>query len=173
MSTLTIVLLIILAVLVVGLIVLYFVGKKLQKKQAAQQEQMEASQQTVTMFVIDKKKLPLNKSGLPQVAIDQTPKLMRRSKVPVVKAKIGPRTMTMIADEKAYDLIPIKKEVKAVISGMYIMDVKKLHAPLETPQKKRGFLARLRGRAQKTVDEAGREEAAKKIRNAKSGKGKK
>ena len=173
MSTLTIVLLIILAVLVVGLIVLYFVGKKLQKKQAAQQEQMEASQQTVTMFVIDKKKLPLNKSGLPQVAIDQTPKLMRRSKVPVVKAKIGPRTMTMIADEKAYDLIPIKKEVKAVISGMYIMDVKKLHAPLETPQKKRGLLERRGGRAKKTGEEAGREKAAKKNRNAKTGKGKK
>ena len=172
MSTLTIVLLIILAVLVVGLIVLYFMGKKMQKKQAEQQEQMEASQQTVTMFVIDKKKLPLNKSGLPQIAIDQTPKILRRSKVPIVKAKIGPRTMTMIADEKAYDLIPLKKEVKAVISGMYIMDVKKLHAPLETPEKKQGFWKRMRSNAQKTVDEANREDAAKRGKKP-SGKNKK
>ena len=69
------VLLIILVILVIALIVLYFVGRRLQKKQAAQQEQMEAAKQTVSMLIIDKKMMPIKQSGLPQMVIDQTPKL--------------------------------------------------------------------------------------------------
>ena len=81
------VLLIILIVLVVVLAVLYFLGKRAQKKQEAQQEQIEAAKQSVSMLVIDKKRLPIKQSGLPQMVIDQTPKLMRRSKLPIVKAR--------------------------------------------------------------------------------------
>ena len=139
MSTVTKVLLIILIVLVAALVGLYFWGRKMQKKQAAQQEQMEAAKQTVTMLVIDKKMLPLKQSGLPQMVIDQTPWLMRRSKLPIVKAKIGPRIVTLVSDNTIFDTIPVKKEVKAVISGMYIMEVRGMRGPLETPQKKKGF----------------------------------
>ncbi len=77
MSTFWNVLLIILFVLVVLLVILYFVGRKLQKKQAIQQEQMEAAKQTVTMLIIDKKKMKIKDSGLPAMVIEQTPKLMR------------------------------------------------------------------------------------------------
>ena len=111
MSTVTIVLLVILVVLVGLLIGLYFFGKKTQKKQEEQQAQIEASKQTVSMLVIDKKRLPLKQSGLPQMVIDQTPKLLRRSKLPIVKAKVGPKISILIADEKVFDLIPVKKEV--------------------------------------------------------------
>lgn len=142
MSTVTKVLLIILIVLVAALVGLYFWGRKMQKKQAAQQEQMEAAKQTVTMLVIDKKMLPLKQSGLPQMVIDQTPWLMRRSKLPIVKAKIGPRIVTLVSDNTIFDTIPVKKEVKAVISGMYIMEVRGMRGPLETPQKKKGFWQR-------------------------------
>ena len=146
MSPVLIVLLIVLAVLLVALIVLYFVGRRLQKKQEASQEQMEAAKQTVSMLIIDKKMMPLKQSGLPQIVIDQTPKLMRRSKLPIVKAKVGPRIMTMVADSKIYDLIPVKKEVKAVVSGIYIMDVKGIRAPLDAPVKKKGFFAKAKAR---------------------------
>ena len=54
--------------------------------------------------------------------------------------------MTLVADESIYDLIPVKKEVKATVSGIYIMNVKGLRGHLETPQKKKGFFARLRGK---------------------------
>ncbi|MGI6070191.1 MAG: hypothetical protein ACOYBE_07155 [Blautia sp.] len=140
------VLLIILIILVIALIVLYFVGKKAQKKQEEQQAQIEATKQTMSMLIIDKKRLPLNKSGLPQMVIDQTPKLMRRSKLPVVKAKIGPKITTMICDEKIYDMVPLKKEVKAEVSGMYIVGIKGLRGPLEAPAKKKGFFKRLAGK---------------------------
>ena len=146
MSTFLKVLLVLLVILVIALIVLYFVGKRLQKKQAAQQEQMEAAKQTVSMLIIDKKMLPIKQSGLPQMVIDQTPKLMRRSKLPIVTAKVGPKIMTLVADSKAYELIPVKKEVKAVVSGIYIMDVKGIRGPLEAPPKKLKFLARQKSR---------------------------
>ena len=147
MSKPLIVMLIILAVLIVALVVLYFLGRRLQRKQNAQQEQMEASKQTMSLLIIDKKMLPVKDSGRPQMVIDQTPKLMRRSKLPIVKVKAGPRIMTMVADSKIFDLIPVKKEVKAVVSGIYIMDVKGIRAPLETVEKKKGLFARIRAKA--------------------------
>ena len=75
------------------------------------------------MLVIDKKRLPLKDSGLPQIVIDQTPKRARRAKVPVIKAKIGPKVTSLIADENVYDLIPVKAEIKAMISGIYITSI--------------------------------------------------
>jgi len=147
MSKVTIVLLVILIVLIVALVVLYFLGKRLQKRQDAQQQQMEATKQTVSLLIIDKKMMPIKESGLPQMVIDQTPKLMRRSKLPIVKVKAGPKIMTMVADSKIFDLIPVKKEVKAVVSGIYIMEVKGIRAPLEAPQKNKGLMARIRDKA--------------------------
>ena len=112
MSPVTIVLLVILAVLIAATIALYFLGKKAQKRKDEQDAQLAATAQTVTMLIIDKKRMRLNQSGLPQAVIDQTPKLMRRSKLPIVKAKVGPRVMTLIADDACFDMIPVKKEVK-------------------------------------------------------------
>lgn len=143
MSPVTITLLVILVILVGVLVALYFFGKKAQKRQEEQQAQIEASKQTVSMLVIDKKRMPLKESGLPQMVIDQTPKLMRRSKLPIVKAKVGPKISILIADEKVFDLIPVKKEIKAEVSGLYIVGVRGIRGSLETPQKKKGFFKRL------------------------------
>ena len=66
------VLIVILIVLVVAMVVLYFIGKKMQKKQAEQEAQIEAAKQTVTMLIIDKKKLKLKESGLPAAVLEQT-----------------------------------------------------------------------------------------------------
>lgn len=127
MNTGTIVLIVILVILVAVLIGLYFLGKKAQKKQEEQQQQIEAYKQNVSMLIIDKKRMRLKEAGLPQAVIDQTPKLMRRSKLPIVKAKVGPQIVTLVADEKIFDDIPVKKEVKAVVSGIYITSVRGMH----------------------------------------------
>ena len=141
------VLLIILVILIAVLVVLYFLGKRAQKKQEENQAQIEAAKQTVNMLIIDKKRLPLKESGLPQMVIDQAPKLMRRSKLPIVKAKVGPKISILIADEKVFDLIPVKKEIKAEVSGLYIVGVKGIRGNLEAPaKKKKGFFARLRNK---------------------------
>lgn len=145
MNTLVKVLLVILIILIVAFIVLYFLGKRSEKKQAQQQEQLESAAQTVTMLIIDKGRMKLKDAGFPQIVLDNTPKYLRRSKVPVVKAKVGPKIMTLMCDAEVFPQIPVKKEVKATVSGIYITAVRGLRGPLETPQKKKGFLARLKG----------------------------
>ncbi len=124
-------LLIIVLVVVVILVVLYFVGRRLEKRQAESETQMNAAAQTFSILVIDKKKMKLKDANLPAVVVEQTPKYLRGSKVPIVKAKIGPQIMSLICDAKIFDQIPVKKEVKAVISGIYIMDVKGLRSGLD------------------------------------------
>lgn len=138
------VLLIVAIVITVALVVLYFLGKKAEKKQAEQQEQLEAAKQNVTMLIIDKKHMKLKEAGFPAIVVESTPKYLRRSKVPVVKAKIGPRIMTLMCDERIFDSIPVKKEVKAVVSGIYITSVKGLRGPLEAAPKKKKFFDRFR-----------------------------
>ena len=149
MSTFTIVMLVILVVLIIACIVLYFLGKRAEKKQAEQQEQLAAVAQTISMLIIDKGRLRLKDAGLPAVVLENTPKYLRRSKVPVVKAKIGPKIMTLMCDADIYPLIPIKKEVKATVSGIYITSVRGLRGPLETPQKKKGFFEKMRDKISK------------------------
>lgn len=147
MGKLGIILLIVALVLVAVVIVLYFLGKKAQKKKEEQDAQIAAAAQTVAMLIIDKKRMRMNESGLPQQIIDQTPKLMRRAKLPFVKAKVGPKMMTLIADEQIFDDIPVKKEVKATVSGLYITGVRGLRGPLEKPeQKKKGLRAKLQAK---------------------------
>lgn len=147
MSKATIILLVILIVLVIACIVLYFLGKRAEKKQAAQQEQLAAAAQNITMLVIDKARMRIKDAGLPPIVLENTPKYLRHSKVPIVKAKIGPKIMVLMCDAEVFPLVPVKKEVKATVSGIYITAVKGIRGPLDTPpKKKKGFLAKLTGK---------------------------
>ena len=143
MSPVAITLLVIVIVLAIIIAVLYFLGKKAQKKQAEQQELLDANKQTVSMLIIDKKRMKLKDAGLPQMVIDQTPWYLRRSKMPIVKAKIGPKIMTLVADASIYDLLPVKREVKVVVSGIYITAIKSARGGIEKPEPKKGFFKRL------------------------------
>ena len=149
MSTGLIVSLVILAILIIIVVVLYFLGKRAQKRQSEQQAQLDAMKQTVSMLIIDKKRMKMKESGLPQAVIEQAPKLMRGTKLPIVKAKVGPQVMSLVCDEKIFDSVPIKKEVKAVVSGIYITDVKGLHGKtVAAPAKKKGVFKRALEKAQ-------------------------
>ena len=131
MSTFTIVMIVILVILIGVLVGLYIFGKKAEKKQA---------EQVVSMLIIDKKKLRLKEAGLPQMVVDNTPKYLRRTKVPVVKAKIGAKIMTLMCENKVFEVLPVKKEVKAVVSGLYITEIKSVRGgSIEQPEKKKGF----------------------------------
>ena len=143
MSPLTIVLTVILVLVIAACIALYIFGKKAEKKQAAQKEQMEAAAQVISMLIIDKKKMKLKEAGLPAAVVENTPKYLRRTKIPVVKAKIGPRIMTLMCENKVFEVLPVKKEIKAVVSGLYITEIKSVRGgSIEPPQKKKGFFKR-------------------------------
>lgn len=143
MNTGWIVLIVTLVIIAVFAAALYFLGKKAKKRQEEQQEQIEANKQTLSMLIIDKKRMKIKDSGLPAAVIAQTPKLMRGSKLPIVKVKVGPQVMNLVSDEKIFDSIPVKKEVKAVVSGIYITEVRGYRATKTAePAKKKGFFAR-------------------------------
>ena len=122
-----IVTIIIAVVLIGGLIALYFVGNKMQQKQMEQREQINAASQPATLFIIDKKIMPMKDAGLPKQVMEQAPKRYQKAKLPVVKAKVGPQIVTLICDEGIYDEVPSHGEVKAMLSGIYITSVKVLH----------------------------------------------
>lgn len=143
-STVVIVMIVIAVILIAALVALSIYGKKLQDRQEASQRELENASQSVSLLVIDKKRMKLSESGLPQIVLEQTPKYMRGRKVPIVKAKIGPRIMPLICDEKIFEVIPVRKEVKAVISGIYIMGVKGLRSNLEARQTKMKFSEKIR-----------------------------
>ncbi len=147
MNPAIIVLLVILAILLIATVVLYFLGKKAQKKKEEQDAQLAANAQTATILVIDKKRMPIRDAGLPQIVTAQTPKMLRRSKLPIVKAKIGPKIMSLIADDSVFDLIPVKKEIKVSISGIYITKVTGIRGPLEKPEGKKSWRMRLKEKA--------------------------
>lgn len=150
-GTVFIVLAIILGIAIIALIVLSIIGRKMQKKQADNEAAMQQAAQTMSMLVIDKKRMKLKEAGLPPIVVEQTPKYMRGAKVPIVKAKVGPKIMSLMCDEKIFPQIPVKKEIKAVVSGIYIMGVKGSRNNLEAAPVKQGRLARLRSKARDTI----------------------
>ena len=111
-----IVLLVIFVILLAVFIGLMIFGNKLRKQQDEQQAQIDAAKQVMSMLIIDKKKMKLKDANLPKMVLEQTPKYLRGSKMPIVKAKIGPRIMTLMADPKVFDQLPVKAEVKAVFT---------------------------------------------------------
>ena len=144
-----IILLIILVIVIALIVVLYFVGKKLQKKQEEQKAMMNANKQTVSLLIIDKKRMKIKDAQLPQNIVEQVPKLSRGIKMPMAKVKAGPQILTMFVDESVFDLLPVKKEVKAEISGMYIVGVKGIRGGvLKKEEKKKGFFKRAVEKAQ-------------------------
>jgi len=146
------ILLIVLAVLVIVLGVLYIVGKRLQKKVDSQQGLIESSKQTVSILVIDKKKLRLKESNLPKLVQDQVPFYLKWRKMPLVKAKIGPKITTLMCDEKIFKDLPVKKLIKVDLAGMYIVGVKSKPKPKKGPknpviEEKKSFFVNMKDKA--------------------------
>ena len=51
--------------------------------------------------------------------------------------------MTLMCDSKVFEVIPVKKEIKAVVSGLYITGIKSVRGgSIEQPVKKKGFFRR-------------------------------
>ena len=137
MSTGMIIFLVVLVVLIGICVGLYFFGKKAEKKQAEQKEQMD---------VVAQKRLKLKEAGLPAAVVENTPKYLRRTRVPIVKAKIGPKIMTLMCEEKVFEVLPVKKEAKVVLSGIYITGIKSVRGgiPEVAKKKKKGLFSRFK-----------------------------
>lgn len=162
--------LIIVAVALVILGVLYIVGNKLQKKQMAQREEMKAAAQQASMLVIDKKIMKMKDAGLPKQVMEQTPKRFRGAKIPVVKVKVGPQIMNLICDEAIFDDVPTKGEMKAMVSGIYITEVKSVRGKkkknAEEAPRKKSWGEKMRKKQSELQAEFAKDEKEKEARKA-------
>lgn len=168
------ILLIVIAVALILLFVLYKVGDKLQKKQLAQKEEIANAAQPATMLVIDKKLMPLKDAGLPKAVMEQTPKRYQKAKLPIVKAKVGPQIMNFICDDAIFDDVPVKGEIKAMISGIYIVSFKSVRAKKnqaapadDGKKKKKSFRTKMAAKQAEYQKQLNEELAAKKQNKAK------
>ena len=118
---------------IVGVIVfgLFMLNRWASKKYGAQRDMIEKSKQTVSIYVIDKKKTKAADSNLPKAVVESLPRLYKMMKMPMVKAKIGPQIMTLICDKKVYEALPVKKNVKVELAGLYIVEMKGMKSAKE------------------------------------------
>lgn len=116
---------IILVVIIVGVIfgLLYWLNKKASQKLGDQQEIIQRSKQTTSIFVIDKKHSKITDVNMPKAVIENMPKFYKFLKLYFVQAKIGPQIMTLMCDKKVFKAIPLKKNIKVELAGIYIVNV--------------------------------------------------
>ncbi len=138
---------IVLAIVVAILVALYFWGKKLQKKYDEQQKLISENKQALSIFVIDKKKDHINNLKLPKQMKQELPWIYKKRKMPVVIAKIGPQIQTLLCDQKIYDSIPTKKQIKVELAGILIVNVVSGKLP---DTKKKGLLSKYKSSVNKT-----------------------
>lgn len=115
----------IVGVLIVGLIVLglYFLNRWASKKMDTQETLIKNSKQTMSIYVIDKKKDKITNVNMPKMVTEQMPKYSKLIKMHFVQGKVGPQILTFMCDKNAYNAIEPKKTIKAEVAGIYIIKV--------------------------------------------------
>jgi len=113
-------LLIILILAAVVLGALYFFNRWAAKKYGTQVAAIDKIKVNTNIFVIDKKKMRLKDANLPKIIYDSMPKFYCFIKLPLIKAKIGNKIMTLVCEEKIFKSINAKKSYKVELAGIYI-----------------------------------------------------
>lgn len=116
-------------VVALGLGALIFFGRRAEKKQKENEEMLQKGAQPMNLFIIDKKKARLKDAGLPKAVYDAVPRLGKIGKMPLVKVKVANRITTLVTDKEVYKTILPKQEVKAMVSGMYLLSAKRVRGP--------------------------------------------
>ena len=111
-------------------------GKKMEKKTAQRQEDIDRAAQPMDFYIIDMKKMPLKKAGLPKAVYEGANFMAKIGRVPIVKAKVGSRIIKLVCDDKVFKTLLPKQEVHAMVSGIYISAAKRIRGPIATEGKK-------------------------------------
>lgn len=125
----TIILLIVLGLAIAALIVLMIVGRKRQKKQEEQTAEMAKSAQTINLFIIDMKKMRMKDAGLPKIVMESAGRMSKIAKMPILKVKAGNQVMSLVCDPDVFKTLLPKQEVKAKVSGIYVLSAKYIRGP--------------------------------------------
>lgn len=116
---------------------LFFINKKASKKINEQQELVERSKQLTSMYVIDKKRSKISEVNMPSMVVEQMPKYYKYLKLNFVQAKVGPQIVTLMCDKKVFNAMPLKKNVKVELAGMYIVTLIGMKSDEELKQLKK------------------------------------
>ena len=133
----SIILLCVLGVLIAGFIVLTILGNRNKKKQDEQTAEMEKQAQTLSLFIIDMKKMKMKDAGLPKIVLDSSPRMAKIAKVPILKVKAGNRVMSLMCDAEVFKTLLPKQEIKARVAGIYVLSAKYVRGPKPDAQTKK------------------------------------
>ena len=117
------IIIIVAAVIVAVVAGLYFLNKWAYQKMDTQQQMINNVKTLTNMYVIDKKKAKITEVNMPKVVTENMPKMYKFIKMRFVQAKIGPQIVTLICDKRIFDIIPVKKNIKAELAGIYIVSI--------------------------------------------------
>ncbi len=144
------VLIIVLVVVVLLCAGMYYLNKRGMKKMIQAQDFIEQNRTTVQIFVIDKRQERPSASNMPKAVYEQMPKSARMRKTNLIRAKVGPQIVTLMCDKPVYQVLPVKKNVKVDLAGMYIVGITGMN--LED-KKKKTLSERVVASANKTMRE--------------------
>ena len=139
---------IIILALAVAIFFAYRMNRKAMGQMIQAQDFIEANRQTVQIFVIDKKNEKPSTSNMPKMVYDQLPKKAKAKKAFLVRAKVGPQIVTLMCDKPVYDVMPVKKNVKVDLAGMYIVGITGMN---QEDKKKKTFTEKLAASANRTM----------------------
>ncbi|MBR5590846.1 MAG: hypothetical protein IKW40_04915 [Anaerotignum sp.] len=139
---------IIIIALAIAIYFAYRMNRKAMGQMIQAQDFIEANRQTVQIFVIDKKNEKPSTSNMPKMVYDQLPKKAKAKKAFLVRAKVGPQIVTLMCDKPVFDVMPVKKNVKVDLAGMYIVGITGMN--LED-KKKKTFTEKLAASANRTM----------------------
>ncbi|MDO4531039.1 MAG: hypothetical protein Q4C06_03580 [Bacillota bacterium] len=143
------ILIITIVVLAIIIFVLYRMNRKAMGQMIQAQDFIDANRTTVQIFVIDKKREKPSASNLPKAVYEQLPKRAKMQKSNLVRAKVGPQIVTLMCDKPVFDIMPVKKNVKVDLAGMYIVGITGMN--LEN-KKKKTFMEKIAASANRTME---------------------
>ena len=111
------ILLLVVVIVAIVVFVLYMLNRWAYKKM------IEKTKTTQQVYVIDKRRDKITNVNMPKMVIDQIPKWSKFMKMNFVQVKVGPQILTLIADKRVFDAMPLKKTVKVEIAGLYIVNI--------------------------------------------------
>lgn len=141
------IIMVIVALIFVGM---YFLNKRGMKRMVQAQDFIDMNRMTVQIFVIDKRKEKPSANNLPKAVFEQMPKTAKMRKTNLIRAKVGPQIVTLMCDNPVYDVLPVKKNIKVELAGMYIVGITGMN--LED-KKKKSFSEKITASANRQMSE--------------------
>ena len=111
-------------IILIAIAVIYiFYQKNVGRKSDETKELIQKTKQELTVFVIDKKFERPTPENTSAAVYEKIKGLNKTRKIGIIRGKVGPRIYSFMCSKDVYNVIPVKKSVKVMASGLYIISV--------------------------------------------------